>query len=141
MKIRIEVKCLSGSVRVYDSKAAKTKAVTVLKLGESIEVLLVDSEGLPQQATRREIEAHVEKNPITSWNACGVGIDAENAGKFTITPLDAPLVLREMRKVGSPGEATADYAVKVDQPMTRTTVGGFLLTVAPVGLALRVQPL
>jgi hypothetical protein len=128
--MKVEIKCLSGSVAVFSSRDATG---TLLDEGESDVFSVADV-----TTTREEIDTAdwVKKNLASAWNNVGVGKNGREFGQAAVTPTDCGMVIREYLQVdhfmNPDAEDHRDHKVMMGETIVADMISSNVVTLIPM---------
>jgi len=128
--MKVEIKCLSGSVAVFSSRDATG---VVLAEGQSDVFSVADV-----TTTREEIDTAdwVKKNLASAWNNVGVGKNGREFGQAAVTPVDCGMVIREYLQVdhfmNPDAEDHRDHKVMMGETIVADMISSNVVTLIPM---------
>ena len=128
--MKVEIKCLSGSVAVFSSRDATG---TLLAEGQSDVFSVSDV-----ITTREEIDTAdwVKKNLASAWNNVGVGKNGREFGQAAVTPVDCGMVIREYLQVdhfmNPDAEDHRDHKVMMGETIVADMISSNVVTLIPM---------
>ena len=130
--MKVEIKCLSGSVAVFSSRDATG---TLLAEGQS-DVFSVADIVMTNEKTDAAYADWVKKNLASAWNNVGVGKNGREFGQAAVTPVDCGMVIREYLQVdhfmNPDAEDHRDHKVMMGETIVADMISSNVVTLIPM---------